>query len=295
MRDIWNPWHGCIKCSEGCQNCYMYYLDAQRGRDGSRIARAKTGFRYPLAKDRSGRYKVGSGEMLRVCLTSDFFLAEADEWRGEAWEIIRQRPDVKFFLLTKRPERAADHLPEGWGDGWENVMLSVSCENQRRTDERVPVLLSLPFKHKGIMCAPLIGPVSLRDWLSAGQIEEVLCDGENYEGARPCRYEWVRTLSEECAGAGVTFVFCGTGRRFLKDGKLFRIESRALQRSQAVKSGLSFRGAPIRFDLCDGLGNPIPEVRPFFAPRCETCGKRPVCGGCSRCGRCGYSPREDEN
>ncbi len=20
MHDIWNPWHGCVKCSEGCQH-----------------------------------------------------------------------------------------------------------------------------------------------------------------------------------------------------------------------------------------------------------------------------------
>jgi protein gp37 len=31
MHDIWNPWHGCRKCSEGCANCYMYYLDGLRG------------------------------------------------------------------------------------------------------------------------------------------------------------------------------------------------------------------------------------------------------------------------
>ena len=24
MHDIWNPWHGCVKCSEGCQNCYSF-------------------------------------------------------------------------------------------------------------------------------------------------------------------------------------------------------------------------------------------------------------------------------
>lgn len=30
MHDIWNPWHGCRKCSEGCRNCYMYYLDSLR-------------------------------------------------------------------------------------------------------------------------------------------------------------------------------------------------------------------------------------------------------------------------
>ena len=66
MHDIWNPWHGCIKCSEGCQNCYMYFLDEQRGKSGADIYRTKAGFRYPLARDRQGRYKVQSGEQLRV-------------------------------------------------------------------------------------------------------------------------------------------------------------------------------------------------------------------------------------
>ena len=114
--------------------------------------------------------------MLRVCMTSNFFLEEADQWRDEAWEIILQRPDVKFFLLTKRPERAADNLPWNWGDGWENVMFNVTCENQRRTVERIPILPELPFKHKGNMCAPFIGPVSIDQYLPEGQIEQVLCD-----------------------------------------------------------------------------------------------------------------------
>lgn len=97
MHDIWNPWHGCIKRSEGCRNCYMYFLDRQRGGDGGRIYKVRNNFDYPLQKDRDGRYKVKSGEQIRVCMTSDFFLAEADGWRPEAWRIIKQRPDVVFF------------------------------------------------------------------------------------------------------------------------------------------------------------------------------------------------------
>lgn len=61
------------KCSEGCQNCYMYYLDSLRDKDGSEIYRTKAGFKYPLSKYRDGTYKVKSGEMIRVCMTSDFF------------------------------------------------------------------------------------------------------------------------------------------------------------------------------------------------------------------------------
>lgn len=73
MHDIWNPWHGCIKCSEGCDNCYMYYLDSQRNSCGSNIYRTKQGFNYPLQKNKDGSFKVASGEQIRVCMTSDFF------------------------------------------------------------------------------------------------------------------------------------------------------------------------------------------------------------------------------
>lgn len=265
----------------------MYYLDSLRDKDGSEIYRTKAGFKYPLSKYRDGTYKVKSGEMIRVCMTSDFFLEEADPWRDEAWQIIRQRSDVKFFLLTKRPERVADHLPWNWGDGWENVMFNVTCENQKRADERIPILLDLPFKHKGIMCAPYIGPVSIRKYLPAGQIEQVLCDGENYGGARPCHYEWVKLLRDECEAYNVTFVFCGTGRRFVKDGKLYKLEG-SVQSEQAYKSGLSYEGRRIEWHLTDEWGYPIEEerlYRPYFGERCTNCGMRLICNGCSRCRR----------
>ena len=288
MHDIWNPWHGCKKCSEGCQNCYMFYLDAKRDKNGADIYRTKSGFKYPLSKHRNGEYKVKSGEMLRVCMTSDFFLEEADLWRDEAWQIISQRPDVKFFLLTKRPERVADNLPWNWGDGFENVMINVSCENQRRADERIPILLDLPFKHKGVMCAPYIGKVSIEKYLPAGQIEQVLCDGENYSGARPCHYEWVKSLYDECVRYNVTFVFCGTGNRFVKDGKLYKLDSK-IQVEQAYKSGLSFKGKPISFVLRDRWGNLLDEDslhKPYFGRKCQTCNMKITCNGCSRCGKC---------
>ena len=67
---------------------------------------------------------------------------------------MRIRSDEKFFLLTKRPERILSCLPSDWKDGWDNIMINVTAENQKRADERIPILLDLPFKHKGIMCAP---------------------------------------------------------------------------------------------------------------------------------------------
>ncbi|WP_352404012.1 DUF5131 family protein [Kandleria vitulina] len=50
MNDIWNPWHGCKKHSEGCEYCYMYYLNSQRDKDGSEMYKVKTNFNRPLKK-----------------------------------------------------------------------------------------------------------------------------------------------------------------------------------------------------------------------------------------------------
>ncbi|WP_449290967.1 DUF5131 family protein [Oscillibacter ruminantium] len=295
MHDIWNPWHGCKKCSEGCQNCYMYFLDRMRNQDGSNIYRTKNGFRYPLQKNRQGKYKIQSGEMIRVCMTSDFFLAEADEWRPEAWDIIRQRPDVKFFLLTKRPERVVTCLPTDWGDGWDNVFFNVTCENQRRADERIPLLFQLPFKHKGIMTAPLIGAIDIEQYLQLGIIEQVLCGGENYDGSRPCHYDWVKQLSEQCRKYDVTFDFIETGSVFVKDGKTYHLPDKQLQAQQAFRSGLSHLGKPMQFHLVDDWGYEIPEenlYKPHYHPvTCRECGSRMTCNGCSDCGKCDSKAR----
>lgn len=289
MHDIWNPWHGCVKCSEGCENCYMYYLDRMRDKDGADIYRTKSGFDYPLKRLRNGDFKVKSGEQIRVCMTSDFFLKEADLWREEAWDIMRERSDVIFFLLTKRPQRVKDCLPDDWNGGWENIFFNVTCENQRRADERIPILLDLPFKHKGIMCAPFIGEVSVEKYLKSGQIEQVICGGENYDGARPCNFDWVKRLRRECEAANVTFCFIETGTVFIKDGKRYNIPNKTVQSEMAKKSDMSYQGKKIDFKLVDNFGLPIMKnelYTPRFGKTCKKCGSRPICNGCSNCGKC---------
>ena len=205
--DIWNPWHGCRKYSEGCDHCYMYYLDSERGKSGGEIYKVKTNFNLPLKKDRQGNYKIKSGESLRVCMTSDFFLEEADAWRDEVWDMIRLRPDVRFWLLTKRAHRIREYLPWDWLDGWENVSINVTAENQLRADERLSILLDIPAKHKGVMIAPFIGKVDLEPYLASGQLKTVFADGENYDGARPLHYEWVKLLYDQCRKYNVPFSF----------------------------------------------------------------------------------------
>ena len=173
--DIWNPWHGCRKYSEGCDHCYLYHLDRAHGKDGGEIYKVKTNFNLPLKKDRQGNFKVPSGASLRVCMTSDFFLEEADAWRDEAWNMMRLRPDVHFWLLTKRAHRIRACLPWDWLNGWDNVSLNVTAENQARADERLPVLLEIPAKHKGVMVAPFLGAVDLTRYPRLRPVGDGLC------------------------------------------------------------------------------------------------------------------------
>lgn len=288
MHDIWNPWHGCTKISEGCKHCYMYFLDKKRGLNGADIFQTKTNFNYPLQRDKLGNYKIKSGELIRVCMASDFFLKEADQWRDKAWEMMKARSDVKFFILTKRPERVRECLPKNWGDGWDNIFFNVTTENQEMADQRIPLLLELPFKHKGIMAAPMIGEVSIDKYLQNGQIEQVICGGENYDGARPCNYDWVKLLQSQCKTHNVTFCFLETGTKFIKDGKLYNLSKKTLQSQMAYKSGMNFVGKPIEFKLFNEYGEIPPEALyvPKYRAICETCSGRLICNGCSNCGKC---------
>ena len=284
---IWNPWHGCHKVSEGCAHCYMYFLDGKRGIDTSKVFRTEN-FGLPLQRKRDGSYRIASGMQLYVGLSTDFFVEEADQWRDEAWDIIRKRPDVVFRLLTKRAHRIRECLPDDWGEGYENVMLQVTTENQARADERLSILMEIPARHKGFMAAPFIGEVDAEKYLATGQFEEVLCGGENYNGSRPCHYEWVKLLSDQCRKYDVTFNFIETGTVFVKDGKTYHIPEKRQQSVQAFKSGLSHKGKDIKYNLINPEPSmfDIPTYEPFFRENCSTCGSRMTCNGCSDCGAC---------
>lgn len=242
MKDIiWNPWHGCVKWSEGCRNCYVYRRDTSVGRDASKVARTKT-FSYPLFKDRSGAYKVPSGASVFCCMTSDFFLDAADPWRDEIWDIIRTRSDVHFSIITKRITRFTQCIPADWGEGWHNVTICCTIENQQAADERLPLFLSLPIQKKNIICEPLLSPIHMEKWLEP-QIALVIVGGESGLEARPCDYAWILDIRRQCVESGISFWFKQTGARLIKDGRIYRIQ-RQYQHSQARRAGINYTANP---------------------------------------------------
>ena len=132
MDEMWNLWHGCHKKSEGCQHCYVFRRDAEFEKD-SNVMTKTSSFNLPIRRDRSGNWKVPSGTLMWTCFTSDFFIEEADQWREDAWLMIHRRSDLHFFMITKRPERILQCLPEDWGDGYENVTYTIG-ESSEATD-----------------------------------------------------------------------------------------------------------------------------------------------------------------
>lgn len=236
--DAWNPWHGCHKYSPGCANCYVYRRDGSIGKDASQVFKTRS-FYDPILRRRDGTYKIPSGELF-TCMTSDFFLEEADPWRAEVWAMIRRRQDIQFMIITKRIVRAADCFPSDWGDGYPNVAIGCTVENQQAADERLPVFCSLPIAHKFIVCAPLLGRIWLERYLSP-QIDQVAVSGESGNNSRPCDFDWILDLRDQCAAHHVSFWFKETGTHFIKDGRHYHIERR-LQHQQARKANLDLPG-----------------------------------------------------
>ncbi len=236
---MWNPWHGCHKISAGCKHCYVYREDAAFGTAiPPDEVRRTASFNLPLRRDRQKNLKFPAGTEFALCFTSDFLIEEADEWRPEIWEIIRQRFDCAFFFFTKRIERLARCLPPDWGEGYRNVAVGCTVENQERADARLPVFLSLPIRHRLIIAAPLLGNINLTPYLDSALIEEVSVGGESGKYARTLDFDWVLDLHRQSLAAGIPFCFHQTGSHLLKDGRLYNIP-RSLQHSQARRASLN--------------------------------------------------------
>ena len=236
---MWNPWHGCHKLSAGCQHCYVYRGDAKRDIDSSIVVKTKN-FDLPIQKKQNGEYKIPSGSTVYTCFTSDFFVEDADEWRREAWEMIRERSDLNFMMITKRIDRFHESLPVDWGDGYNNVTICCTIENQDRADYRIPIYKSAPIKHKILICEPILERIDLRPYGIGSWIEQVVVGGESGYDARPCNFDWMMELHDLCVENDVSFWFKQTGAKFIKDGQLYHIK-RQLQHSQARKAGINFR------------------------------------------------------
>jgi len=211
--------------------------------------------------------------MIFVCAHGDLFAEGVpDAWIDRIFAVMALCPQHVFQVLTKRPERMRAYVssigarlgeimavriphpatanggvlwdllhPAAFAAPLPNVWLGVSVEDQRRANERIPVLLDTPAAVRWISAEPLLGPVdfnrisrkdpkpphnawtesalygcvtpwaegqSLADLAGAVPLLDwIVAGGESGPGARPMHPEWARSLRDQCAEAGVPFLF----------------------------------------------------------------------------------------
>lgn len=215
----WEPWTGCYPASDGCTYCYFYGPYAKRY--GQNTIEKTDKFDWPIRKNAKGEYNIKGGKILATCFATDFFLPEADAWRRDVWAMVKERQDIDFLILTKRIDRFPVALPEDWGDGYDNVNIGCTVENQALADSRLPLFLSYPIKRRFVACSPLLEPIDLSAYLEG--IAHVTVSGESGREARVCNYDWVLDIREQCKAAGITFWFKETGSLFQRDGVVQKI------------------------------------------------------------------------
>ncbi|MBU3146844.1 DUF5131 family protein [Clostridium sp. CF012] len=214
--------------------CYIHKGDAKRGVDTNIIVKTDN-FNAPVAKNKKGEYKIKSGETMYLGFSTDFLIEEADELREECWKMIRERSDLNFIFLTKRIERFLQCIPNDWNNGYDNVTVGCTVENQDRADFRLSMFATFPIKHRNVICQPLIEEINIEEYLD--NVELVVVGGESDRNARPLNYNWVLSIREQCITKGVRFEFRQCGTRFIKDGKDYTLNVRDLC-SQARKANI---------------------------------------------------------
>jgi len=208
----WNIARGCTKVDEDCKFCYMYRDSFDNTRyNPLEVVRTKTVFNMPLHyKDNYSKVWHGRPLIFTSSLT-DVFHPAIDSYRSEMWDIIRKCPHLIFQILTKRPERIADHLPLDWGEGWHNVWLGTSVGSQSSI-RRMVDLSMVRSKVKFLSLEPLHGEINLwkptveaigEHWHILPAFDWVIVGGEsgNETGKyryRPCELSWIETIVNDC-------------------------------------------------------------------------------------------------
>lgn len=166
------------------------------------------------------------------------------EWLVDLLDLIRRTPNLDWLLLTKRvgnwQKRIHDAIASAkltnmelalWIADWDlhaepaNVWLGATVVNQAEADRDVPKLLQVPARVRFLSIEPMLGPINLetprpgpdldqgggnyicQPWLIQSGIDWIIAGGESGPHARPMHPDWIRSLRDQCAAAGVPFLF----------------------------------------------------------------------------------------
>ena len=205
-----NPWIGCQKVSPGCDHCYAETKNNFRKWNGGtwgphapRKRTAEANWKLPC---RWARQAAELGERRRVFCASlaDVFDNKAPHGaRDDLYDLIRKTPELDWLLLTKRPENIGKMLPADWGDGYDNVWLGTTAEDQKHYDRRWAILRTIPAVVRFISYEPALGPLQLAGHWS--RPDWIICGGESGSKARYMEPQWAHDVRDQCQQMGIAF------------------------------------------------------------------------------------------
>lgn len=197
----WNPVTGCTKISPGCLNCYaermarrLRAMGQPNYRNGFRVTLHPHMLELPLRWRQSRTVFVNS--------MSDLFHENVPlEFIQRVFDIMRQAPQHRFQVLTKRSDRLAELATElPWA---ENIWMGVTVESSDYLG-RIDDLRDTDAAIKFISFEPLLGPIPE---FNIEGIDWVIVGGESGPGARPMDREWVVDMRDQCLATNVPFFF----------------------------------------------------------------------------------------
>lgn len=228
-----NPWLGCTKIAPACDNCYAADMANRYGWvEWGNHPRKRTSaalWNEPRKwQKKAAEFFAEHGRRRRVFCASlaDVFDNQVPtEWRDDLWKLIEATPDLDWLLLTKRPQNILKMLPLSWDAVKGHVWLGTTVEDQKHADENIPHLLKYDSAVRFISAEPLLGPIDLTmiggiskiGWephatfrnalIGQFRLDWVIAGGESGPHARPSHPDWFRSLRDQCAAAGVPFLY----------------------------------------------------------------------------------------
>ncbi len=223
----WSLVSGCTPCSPGCAHCWSaamtHRFNFQWTKDGKPEFNGHITIRPERLSIPTNRRKPTV-----FAVWNDFYHEVVpDTFRDDAYRVMQEATQHTYLILTKRPENQLRYFNNGrleWFSrgSHEHIYHGLTVCNQEEADEKIPIFLQVPGK-KFLSIEPLLSQVDIAvttywDDSSAGVLGVIL-GGETGPGARPMQSDWVRSVRDQCAAAGVLFFFKSWGKHIPKDQK----------------------------------------------------------------------------
>lgn len=221
-RISWSPWWGCTKVSVGekgaCELCYAEALDKRTGGDhwGPGKPRRELSAKHWGMPLRWNAEAQAAGERWTVfpSMCDPFDNEVPIEWLQRFVDLIEATPNLIWLLLTKRPQNIQKRLSQAERTLPRNVALGATVVTQKEADRDIPWLLGaaelLGCETTFVSCEPLQEQINLylsTRAIGGSRIGWVISGGESGGKARPSHPAWHRSLRDQCAAAGVPFLF----------------------------------------------------------------------------------------